>query len=273
VHDKETVCAEISRLLDRPVRPTSRGGTITRPFLDDVADALGIDASGVDKVQLTRKLVEAVGETWDDQCASAHTPSGGGGNITLTALQRILRGVRARRGADPESLDEPVRPDSVSLWLAEYDAVQEELEIEGHLDVRSLDDARWRVFSSIVQRRGQALFRARLLEAYDGRCAISGTDAEAALEAAHVVPYLGPRTNVTSNGLLLRADIHTLFDLGLIGVHCLTRTVVISSELESTVYGSLHGSTLREPLATRDCLTEAVLLWRAEHIGPLTALG
>lgn len=271
--DKDSVSAEISRVLGRPPRPTSRGGTVTRPFLDDVADALGVDSSGLDKVQLTRRLVEAVGEPWDEHCASAHTPSGGGGNITLAALQRLLRGIRRRVDLDSVSTEEPLPGDAVSAWQAEYAAVNNDLEIEGHLDVHSLEDARWRVFSAIVQRRGQGHFRARLVEAYGGRCAISGCDAEAALEAAHVVPYLGARTNVTSNGLLLRADLHTLFDLGLVGVHCLTRTVVVSAQLQNTVYGSLHGASIREPTEERDRLTEAVLLWRAEHIGPLTALG
>jgi hypothetical protein len=273
VVDKESVSDEISRLLGRPSWPTSRGGTITRPFLDDIAGALGVDSSDVDKVQLTRRLVEAVGETWDEDCASAHTRSGGGGNITLTALQRILRGVRARVEADRLPFSEPITNDASSVWHAEYATVQDELEIEGHLDVHSLEDARWRAFSAIVQRRGQAQFRARLVEAYAGRCAISGCDAEAALEAAHVVPYLGARTNVTSNGILLRADLHTLFDLGLIGVHCLTRTVVVSAQLEDTDYGRFHGTALLEPEDARHQLTEAVLLWRAEHIGPLTALG
>ncbi|EAN8121017.1 HNH endonuclease, partial [Salmonella enterica] len=39
------------------------------------------------------------------------------------------------------------------------------------------------------------------------------------LEAAHIHPYLGEKTNVVSNGLLLRADVHTLFDLGLLWVN------------------------------------------------------
>ena len=68
-------------------------------------------------------------------------------------------------------------------------------------DYESLGDARDRVVASVVRRRGQPEFRSALLEAYGGRCAISGCDAEAALEACHIRPYMGPHTNALSNGL------------------------------------------------------------------------
>jgi hypothetical protein len=64
-------------------------------------------------------------------------------------------------------------------------------------------DARRRVVRQIVARRGQPAFRAALLEAYQGRCAVTGCDAAAALEAAHLRPYRGPDSNSVTNGLLL----------------------------------------------------------------------
>src|SRR5205823_2979542 len=80
-------------------------------------------------------------------------------------------------------------------------------------DPISIEDGRRRIQAS---RQGQFAFRAALIEAYGGRCAMTGCDILEVLEAAHIVPYRGPSTNAVSNGLLLRADIHTLFDLGLI---------------------------------------------------------
>ncbi|WP_396954399.1 HNH endonuclease [Nocardioides pantholopis] len=53
------------------------------------------------------------------------------------------------------------------------------------------------------------MFRASLLAAYDGQCAVTDTRTEAGLEAAHLRPYRVPASNVVTNGLLLRADIHT----------------------------------------------------------------
>ena len=118
---------------------------------------------------------------------------------------------------------------------------------DGEDDYESLGDARDCVVASVVRRRGQPKFRSALLEAYGGRCAISGCDAEAALEACHIRPYMGPHTNELSNGLLLRADLHTLFDLGLLAVDTATMTAVVAPELEGTTYGVLIGMPVTVP--------------------------
>jgi putative restriction endonuclease len=70
----------------------------------------------------------------------------------------------------------------------------------------------------IAIRRGQQGFRQRLLEAFDGSCCISGSRVEVVLEAAHIRPYRGVSSHTAGNGLLLRADLHSLFDLGLLTV-------------------------------------------------------
>ena len=84
-------------------------------------------------------------------------------------------------------------------------------------------DARERIKTTITQRRGQRGFRDALIAAYGGKCPITGISTLHILEAAHIFPYLGSSTNVTSNGLLLRADIHTLFDCRLLAVHPRTK--------------------------------------------------
>jgi putative restriction endonuclease len=114
-------------------------------------------------------------------------------------------------------------------------------------DATSIVDGRERVLAQIVRRRGQKEFRESLLAAYDRRCAITHCDVVDALEAAHIVPYQGPATNNVSNGLLLRADIHTLFDLGLIAVKPEELTVVLSPRLGGKAYGELRDVTLRMP--------------------------
>ena len=99
---------------------------------------------------------------------------------------------------------------------------------------------------------GSSGFRAALLDAYRGRCAITGYDAAEALEAAHLRPYRGPESNVVSNGLLLRADIHTLFDLPLLAVDPVARIVVISKLLAGTRYeGSVWLSAFADPAEAR----------------------
>lgn len=112
-------------------------------------------------------------------------------------------------------------------------------------DPSSLQEGRERVLASIVRRRGQSAFRQHLLTAYRGRCAFSGCDVEAVLEAAHIVPYLGPKTNHPANGLLLRADLHTLFDLHLLGVEPPSMRILVSSDLNGSRYESLRGRLVK----------------------------
>lgn len=108
-------------------------------------------------------------------------------------------------------------------------------------------DARLRMYRQIVARRGQSAFRAALLDAYQNRCAITGCDAVPALEGAHLRPYRGPDSNVVTNGLLLRADIHTLFDLQLLAPAPRTRSIVVSKLLAGTQYEALSTSHLADP--------------------------
>jgi hypothetical protein len=68
------------------------------------------------------------------------------------------------------------------------------------------------------------------------------------LEAAHIRPYKGDLTNQIGNGLLLRADIHTLFDLYLITVNPDTMQIRIAPELIDTTYDELEGRHLELPL-------------------------
>lgn len=108
-------------------------------------------------------------------------------------------------------------------------------------------DARLRIQRQITERRGQADFRAMLLHAYGNRCAITRCDAVEALEAAHIQPYRGPDSNVVSNGLLLRADVHTLYDLDLIAIDPDTHEIALSPRLYGTQYASLAGLNLLDP--------------------------
>ena len=135
-------------------------------------------------------------------------------------------------------------------------------------DARGLDDdydARLRVFRQIVARQGQSGFRAALMEAYEGRCAITGYDAAPALEGAHLRPYRGPGSNTVTNGLLLRADIHTLFDLGLLAAEPVTRNVVVSKLLAGTQYEALSTSRLADPAAAwqRPSQETLEIIWRS----------
>ena len=121
---------------------------------------------------------------------------------------------------------------------------------------------RERVLRSVVDRRGQPAFRARLIDAYGGRCAVTGCDAVAALEAAHIVPCGERGTDDVTNGLLLRADIHTLFDLDLIGIDPETLKVRLGPALRDTAYRDLEDRLLTLPVIPTDRPDRAALAAR-----------
>jgi putative restriction endonuclease len=64
------------------------------------------------------------------------------------------------------------------------------------------------------------------------------------LEAAHLRPYRGVGDNHPSNGLLLRSDLHTLFDLDMLGIEPDTLRVVLRSDLKGTEYEMYDGKPL-----------------------------
>ena len=117
----------------------------------------------------------------------------------------------------------------------------------GEFDPSATEDNRLKVVAEVKRRQGAPRFRRALLHAYEGRCAMSQYDAEPALEAAHIVPYRGPQTNHLANGLLLRADMHDLFDLGLIAVDTDTMRLRLAKELAGTAYEPFEGQPLWIP--------------------------
>ncbi len=132
-------------------------------------------------------------------------------------------------------------------------------------DARHVEDERKKVLRSIVRRQGQSRFRKALICAYQGQCAITGCIVTELLEAAHIHPYMGEQTNKVTNGLLLRADIHTLFDLGLIHISPTTLKVLVSGKLKGTEYESLHQKSLNLPLRAEHHPNIEALQWHALH--------
>jgi hypothetical protein len=130
----------------------------------------------------------------------------------------------------------------------ELEQIRAEKEQEGAFSPSDLEDARKRVLASIVLRQGQSAFREKLLAAYLRSCAVTGCDVVQALEAAHIVPFFGPLTNKVNNGLLLRGDIHTLFDLGLMAIDPNDYRVLVSKRLKGSCYESFAGQVILLPV-------------------------
>lgn len=72
-------------------------------------------------------------------------------------------------------------------------------------------------------RLGQQAFQAVVLDAYQRRCAITGSKIRPVLHAAHIRPVTEGGEHRLDNGLLLRSDVHTLFDAGYLGIDSVYR--------------------------------------------------
>ena len=120
-------------------------------------------------------------------------------------------------------------------------------ELQTNLDTQKIEDTRRKTIASIIRRQGQKKFRQDLLDAYDNCCCITGVNVVTVLEAAHIIPYLGVETNILTNGLLLRADIHVLFDLYLLSINPNTLKVEIAPMLENSLYEKFAGQSFRKP--------------------------
>lgn len=88
-------------------------------------------------------------------------------------------------------------------------------------------------------RVGQGAFRVLVTDAYARRCAITGEKTLPVLEASHIKPYAASGPHRTSNGLLLRADLHILFDRGYLTVDPDYR-VAVSSKIREEYENGRH---------------------------------
>lgn len=107
-----------------------------------------------------------------------------------------------------------------------------------------------KVLRKVRERPGQAAFRRRLRLAYGNTCCVTGCAVAGVLDGAHIDPYLGPDFDHAQNGLLLRRDIHALFDSHFIGIEPKTRTLYVADAVRVwPEYAALHGQPLRVPSA------------------------
>ena len=80
-------------------------------------------------------------------------------------------------------------------------------------------------------RLAQQAFKAVVLSAYHGHCAVTGTKIRPVLQAAHIRPVTNGGENRLDNGMLLRSDVHTMFDNGYLAVDPRQNKLIVSPRL------------------------------------------
>ncbi|WP_298991819.1 HNH endonuclease [uncultured Pseudokineococcus sp.] len=138
--------------------------------------------------------------------------------------------------------------------------------LAGAAPLRLLEDAAKRAApqghrrTMVRTRLGQGAFRRSLIQRFGSLCALTGPAPLHALEAAHLYSYAETGEHRAGGGLLLRKDVHRLFDLGLLALQPDRRSVSVHPDLHAfPVYRALEGTTPFVDLST------AELTWLRRH--------
>lgn len=219
-----------SEQLQNPESKDTSKETYNRALLDCLYD--GIPVGVFTQVAVNKGIYECRGLAFVEE----YDPQKG--------LFKLHGPVRASQGED--------------FWsLYKVEEVEEELAEEGAED-EDVDERRSELVYRAVRQRQDA-FRKDLIVAYKSKCAVTAYDVEEALQAAHISSYRGPKSQKTSNGLLLRADIHLLYDAHLASVDPETMNFIVAPKIKGSAYGELNGQTIRLPYYDSDKPSEVRL--------------
>ncbi|MGI9013427.1 MAG: HNH endonuclease [Phycisphaerales bacterium] len=101
--------------------------------------------------------------------------------------------------------------------------------------------------AAIRVRRGDTRLRSQLMRLFRNQCAITGACPRDLLEVAYIAPYPAGDVHSPRNAILLRSDLHTLWDVNLLGVHPDSLEIQLHPRLAGSMYESLAGTRLATP--------------------------
>lgn len=105
-----------------------------------------------------------------------------------------------------------------NLWSQVQERLYLNNKLNADISFVAEEGARYGSEYRIKPRLGQGAFRVLVTDAYKRRCAITGERTLPVLESAHIKPYALAGPHAVNNGLLLRSDLHKLFDSGYITI-------------------------------------------------------
>ncbi|HVV70699.1 MAG TPA: HNH endonuclease [Verrucomicrobiae bacterium] len=183
----------------------------------------------------------------------------------ILGLKELLK-VDNRRGywgVRSSGVKVPARIEKVleAKWQAVVERSNVRHVMEPAAEIRSLLEERVRAFAKVILRPEQAAFREELRRRHGDQCQISGCRVMAVVNACHLLRAAEGGAEVAENGILLRLDLHVLFDANLIGIHPKTLRVHVHSSLRGTEYQDMKGTTVR--MKERPSARALAARWRA----------
>lgn len=145
-----------------------------------------------------------------------------------------------------------------------------ELGVSPDLADGEADGPRFGTLQLVAPRLGQGTFRVAVTEAYDRACAVTREHSLPALDAAHIKPFVERGPHEIPNGLLLRADLHRLFDKGYLTVTP-DRRIEVSPRLRTEyenghTYYPHHGRRITLPADPLMHPNPNFLRWHNENV-------
>jgi putative restriction endonuclease len=154
--------------------------------------------------------------------------------------------------------------------FAIWSAVEANLRRDAAFAVAEGDAAMWGTPALVRRRLGQGSFRVLVTDTYERRCAITREKALPVLQAAHIRPVTKSGHHRVDNGILLRSDVHTLFDQGYLTVtpdHCVRVSRRLKKDFDNGEhYYQLDGTRLWIPERPDDRPNRELLEWHADTV-------
>lgn len=151
-----------------------------------------------------------------------------------------------------------------------WDAVQASSTASTVTGFSDSEQARYGEPILVKPRLGQGAFRVLVTDSYRRRCAVSGERTLPALDAAHIMPFANGGEHEATNGILLRRDIHSLFDAGYVTITPQLKFEAsprIREEFENgRHYYELHGQTISVPENPRNAPDMSALKWHNDNL-------
>jgi putative restriction endonuclease len=186
---------------------------------------------------------------------------------------RLAPGIQRGRSYDTSNAD------GFELWQEIQPRIERaRIKSIGPATMAAQDRARFGNPTTVMPRLGQGSFRLLITDAYGKRCAITSERTLPALEAAHIHRYSHGGDHSLSNGLLLRSDLHRLFDRGYLAIDPISLKIRVSPRIKEEFengrdYYALEkeGRTLRHPLDPRAFPSQERLARHYEDVFKKTA--
>jgi len=177
----------------------------------------------------------------------------------------VLADIDSAKTIDTKDLVEELLRHEAESRVPAFNRLQTDSNQDIDVDVGDAYREKIRVWAQIVRRQGQGKFRENLLRAYGSMCCITNTAEKSVLDAAHITPYNGPATNLITNGILLRTDLHALFDLNLLGIEPGTLRVFFHASIIDQNYKIFETTQIRVPelMSERPDVSNLTTKWKS----------